>query len=76
MNEEKEIKAKVLLKCSVEGCPRTKKIEWDDTMPIGTVIVEYVCPWHMKCSEFEAEERYFDKDGKELYWELEDEDDE
>ena len=55
---------KVLLKCSVEGCPRTKKIEWDDNFPRGTTIVTIKCPWHDD-GDFDSE-HYYDKDGEEI----------
>lgn len=57
---------KVLLKCSVKGCPRTKKIDWDDDFPEGTETVTLKCPWHDD-GDFDSED-YFDKDGKQLYW--------
>jgi hypothetical protein len=55
---------KVLLKCSVKGCPRTRKIDWDDNFPKGTVVVELRCPWHDN-GDFD-QEIYFDKEGNQL----------
>ncbi len=55
---------KVLIKCSVKGCPRAKKIEWDDTMPKDTATIELKCPWHDD-GDFDSE-LYFDKDGEQL----------
>jgi len=62
---------KVLLKCSVKGCPRTKRIDWDKDFPIGTVVVTLKCPWH-EDGDFDTEQ-FYDKDGKELYWQPEEE---
>ena len=60
---------KVTLRCSVKSCPRTIKVDWDDTMPKGTAFIESKCPWH-EDGDFD-EEDYFDKNNKELSAELE-----
>jgi len=54
----------VTLKCSVDGCPRTKKIEWDDFFPKGTITVTIKCPWHDD-GDFDSE-TYYDKDGNQI----------
>jgi len=58
------MRAMVLLRCHVTGCPRTTRIPFDaGSMPTGTVEIRQFCPWHMTCGESVAEECY-DKDGE------------
>ena len=57
---------KITLKCSFGKCPRKKKIDWDDIFPKGTAIVILKCPWHYD-GDFDSEQ-YYDKKGKELFW--------
>lgn len=61
---------KITIKCSVGKCPRTKKYitlkDDESTIPAGTVVIKMKCPWH-EDGDFD-EEQYYDKDGKELFW--------
>jgi len=57
---------KVILKCSVEKCPRKRKVDWDDNFPKGTVVVTLKCPWHDD-GDFDNEQ-YYDEKGEELIW--------
>lgn len=56
---------KILLKCSVKGCPQTKKIESDKTIPNGTTVVKSKCPWHQD-GDFDSEQ-YYDVNGNEIF---------
>lgn len=62
---------KIIIKCSVGKCPRQKRYtvqEGDEnTYPEGTVVSKLKCPWHDD-GDFD-QEQFYDKDGKELYWE-------
>ena len=51
----------VRLRCPHAGCPRTRKVAWDDTMPTGTATITSACPWHAGDT---AAEDYYDADGR------------
>lgn len=51
----------VRLRCARTGCPRTRKIVWDDTMPVGTTTVVSACPWHAGDT---TTEDYYDTNGR------------
>ena len=51
----------VRLRCSHAGCPRTKKVAWDDTMPVGTAVITSACPWHAGDT---TTEDYYDAGGR------------
>ena len=51
------------LRCSRVECPRTIKVERDDTMPAGTAEIVSPCPWHTKDGD-RPEEHYYDADGR------------
>lgn len=55
----------VILECSVNKCPRKKKIDFDkNTMPKNTVKIISKCPWHQD-GDFDEEE-YLDKNNKQI----------
>lgn len=55
---------KVYLACNHKGCPRKIRTTLQGHEPKGTVLIRSVCPWHAD-GDFDTE-TYFDKDGKEL----------
>lgn len=58
---------KVTLKCSIKGCPRKRKINFDKTcFPTETEVVTLRCPWHDN-GDFDTEQ-YYDAKGNELFW--------
>jgi len=60
------MKEMVTLKCSHKGCPRTRKVFYDNTMPKGTVVIKSLCPWHDE-GDF-GSEKYYNKDGDEMFY--------
>ena len=64
MSEASQNQRMVTLRCSHEGCPRSRKVQMDESMPEGTHTVKSLCPWHDN-GDF-GSETYYDKDGKEL----------
>lgn len=42
----------------------------EDMIPQGTVVIKIKCPWHTD-GDFD-QDTYFDKDGKEIFWQPKD----
>lgn len=60
--------AEVLLVCRKHGCPRKKKVEYDQrTMPQGTTKIVLLCPWHEVHGDFGSEE-YYDHNNKQIHF--------
>ena len=51
----------VRLRCTHTGCPRTRKVAWDGTMPVGTTTIKSACPWHAGDT---TTEDYYDAGGR------------
>lgn len=69
MNEAIKLAEMVLLECTQPTCPRKVKLNWDNTMPVGTVRIVNDCPWHGAEEHNGNFERYFDQNNKELFYE-------
>lgn len=57
---------KLLLKCSVPGCPRKKRVAREGTDPLEAVTITLRCPWHDNGDFDEA--TFYDKGGKSICW--------
>lgn len=64
-DEASPVQGVVMLLCSKPGCPRSRTVPVDETMPEGTATVVSLCPWHDGRSDRHAES-YYDADGKQL----------
>jgi len=56
----------VMLLCSKPGCPRTRTVAKDETMPEGTATIASLCPWHDDWRSDRQTESYYDANGKQL----------